>query len=95
MMVTLFIGVKNMDILRLGILISINQGHLFTSIVSAELIVSSPDEITRELLEREATLLDSVVRETECEAVTEREDTYEVIIDNPRIRRKYAIGKIN
>ena len=46
------------------------------------MIVSSPDEITRERLEAEATLLDSVVRETECEAVTEREDTYEVIIDN-------------
>lgn len=45
-------------------------------------MVSSPDEITREKLEREATLLDSVERETECEVVTEREDTYEVIIDN-------------
>ena len=42
------------------------------------MIVSSPDEITRERLEAEATLLDSVVMETECEAVTEREDTYEV-----------------
>ena len=50
--------------------------------MSGELIVSSPDEITRERLEAEATLLDSVVRETECEAVTEREDTYQVIIDN-------------
>ena len=50
--------------------------------MSGELIVSSPDEITRERLEAEATLLDSVVRETECEAVTEREDFYEVIIDN-------------
>ena len=54
----------------------------FLNVVSGELIVSSPDEITRERLEAEATLLDSVVRETECEAVTEREDTYEVIIDN-------------
>ena len=52
------------------------------NVVSGELIVSSPDEITRERLEAEATLLDSVVRETECEAVTEREDFYEVIIDN-------------
>ena len=52
------------------------------NVVSGELIVSSPDEITRERLEVEATLLDSVVRETECEAITEREDTYEVIIDN-------------
>ena len=52
------------------------------NVVSGELIVSSPDEITRERLEAEATLLDSVVRETECEAVTEREDTYEVIIDS-------------
>ena len=51
-------------------------------IVSAELIVSSPDEVSRERLEREATLLNSVERETECEAVTEREDTYEVIIDS-------------
>ena len=56
------------------------QGVL--NVVSGELIVSSPDEITRERLEAEATLLDSVVRETECEAITEREDTYEVIIDN-------------
>ena len=39
-------------------------------------------KITRERLEAEATLLDSVMRETECEAVTEREDTYQVIIDN-------------
>ena len=52
------------------------------NVVCGELIVSSPDEITRERLEAEATLLDSVVRETECEAVTEREDTYEVIIDS-------------
>ena len=50
--------------------------------MSGELIVSSPDEITKEQLEAEATLLDSVVRETECEAITEREDFYEVIIDN-------------
>ena len=49
--------------------------------MSGELIVSSPDKISRERLEREATLLNSVERETECEAVTEREDTYEVIID--------------
>ena len=65
-------------------------------IVSAELIVSSPDEVSRERLEREATLLDSVERETECEAVTEREDTYEVIIDtNGRLTsQKYAIGKL-
>ena len=56
------------------------QGVL--NVVTGELIVSSPDEITRERLEVEATLLDSVVRETECEAITEREDTYEVIIDN-------------
>ena len=52
------------------------------NVVSGELVVSSPDEITRERLEAEATLLDSVERETECEAVTEREDTYEVIIDS-------------
>ena len=65
-------------------------------IVSAELIVSSPDEVSRERLEREATLLDSVERETECEAVTEREDTYEVIIDtNGRLTsQKYATGKL-
>ena len=50
--------------------------------MSGELVVSSPDEITRDRLEAEATLLHSVERETECEAVTEREDTYEVIIDN-------------
>ena len=56
------------------------QGVL--NVVSGELVVSSPDEITRERLEAEATLLDSVVRETECEAITEREDTYQVIIDN-------------
>ena len=54
----------------------------FLNVVSGELVVSSPDEITRERLEAEATLLDSVVRETECEAITEREDTYQVIIDN-------------
>ena len=61
-----------------------------------ELIVSSTDEITRERLEAEATLLDSVVRETECEAVTEREDTYEVIIDSGDGKLtglKYALGK--
>ena len=60
------------------------------------MIVSSPDEVSRERLEREATLLDSVERETECEAVTEREDTYEVIIDtNGRLTSlKYAIGKM-
>ena len=65
------------------------------SVVSGELIVSSPDEITRERLEAEATLLHSVVRETECEAVTEREDTYEVIIDNgvePQ-SEEYSIGR--
>ena len=45
------------------------------------MIVSSPDEVSRERLEREATLLVTVERETECETVTEREDTYEVIID--------------
>ena len=58
------------------------------------MIVSSPDEITRERLEAEATLLDSVVRETECEAITEREDTYEVIIDSKGERRPelYSIG---
>ena len=62
--------------------------------MSAELIVSSPDEITRELLEGEATLLDSVVRETECEAVTEREDLYEVIFkDGAELRSdNYSIG---
>ena len=57
--------------------------------------MSSTDEITRELLEAEATLLDSVVRETECEAVTEREHTYEVIIDNgvePQ-SEEYSIGR--
>ena len=66
------------------------------NIATAELIVSSPDEVSRERLEREATLLDSVERETECEAVTEREDTYEVIIDtNGRLTSlKYAIGKM-
>ena len=59
------------------------------------MIVSSPDEISRERLEREATLLDSVERETECEAVTEREDTYEVIIERDGERRpdKYVIGE--
>ena len=64
------------------------------NVVSGELIVSSTDEITRERLEAEATLLDSVVRETECEAVTEREDTYEVIIDSEGERRpeQYTIG---
>ena len=59
------------------------------------MIVSSPDEITRERLEAEATLLHSVERETECEAVTEREDTYEVIIDNgvePQLE-EYSIGR--
>ena len=58
-------------------------------------MVSSPDEITRERLEREATLLHSVERETECEAVTEREDTYKVIIDNgvePK-SEEYSIGR--
>ena len=65
------------------------------NLVSGELIVSSTDEITRELLEREATLLDTVVRETECEAVTEREDTYEVIIDSDGERKTgtYVIGE--
>ena len=60
------------------------------------MIVSSPDEISRERLEREATLLDSVERETECEAVTEREDTYEVIIDTDGrlTSQKYAMGKL-
>ena len=68
----------------------------FLNVVSGELIVSSPDEITRERLEAEATLLDSVVRETECEAVTEREDTYQVIIDSGGnlTGLKYALGKI-
>ena len=66
----------------------------FLNIVRSELIVSSPDEISRERLEREATLLDSVERETECEAVTEREDTYEVIIDNDgeRTYHEYVTG---
>ena len=63
--------------------------------MTSELIVSSPDEISRERLELEATLLDSVKRETECEAVTEKEDTYEVIIDTEGrlTSQKYAIGK--
>ena len=58
-------------------------------------MVSSRDEITRERLKREATLLHSVERETECEAVTEREDTYEVIIDSDGklTGLKYALGK--
>ena len=65
------------------------------NIVRSELIVSSPDEISRERLEREATLLDSVERETECEAVTEREDTYEVIIDSDgeRTYHEYVTGQ--
>ena len=69
------------------------QGSLF-NVVSGELVVSSPDEITRERLEAEATILDSVERDTECEAVTEREDTYEVIIDSEGERRpgRYVIG---
>ena len=64
------------------------------NIVTSELIVSCPDEISRERLEREATLLDSVERETECEAVTEREDTYEVIInDGVEVKSEnYSIG---
>ena len=64
------------------------------NIVTSELIVSSPDEVSRERLEREATLLDSVERETECEAVTEREDTYEVIFNggSELISEKYSIG---
>ena len=64
------------------------------NVVSGELIVSSPDEITRERLEAEATLLDSVMVETECEAITEREDTYEVIIDSEgeRTPEQYTIG---
>ena len=64
------------------------------NVVSGELVVSSPDEITRERLEAEATILDSVERDTECEAVTEREDTYEVIIDSEGERRpgRYVIG---
>ena len=68
---------------------------IVSSIVRSELIVSSPDEISRERLEREATLLDSVERETECEAVTEREDTYEVIInDGAEVKSEnYSIGK--
>ena len=61
---------------------SVYYQGLLLNLVSGELVVSSPDEITRERLEVEATLLDSLVRETECEAITEREDTYEVIIDN-------------
>ena len=44
-------------------------------------MVSSPDEITRERLKREATLLDSVERETECEAVTERETECEAVTE--------------
>ena len=66
------------------------------NIVRSELIVSCPDEISRERLEREATLLDSVERETECEAVTVREDTYEVIIktDGRLTSQKYVMGKI-
>ena len=65
------------------------------NVVSGELIVSSPDEITRERLEAEATLLDSVERETECEAVKERRNTYEVIIDSGGERRpgRYVIGR--
>ena len=65
------------------------------NIVRSELIVSSPDEVSRERLEREATLLDSMERETECEAVTEREDTYEVIIerDGERTYHKYVTGQ--
>ena len=67
----------------------------FFNIVTSELIVSSPDEISRERLEREATLLDSVERETECEAVTEREDTYEVIIesDGERTYHEYVTSQ--
>ena len=69
------------------------QGLLF-NVVSGELVVSSPDKITSERLEAEATLLDSVERETECEAVRERVDTYEVIIDNvgERTPGRYVIG---
>ena len=64
------------------------------NIVTSELIVSSPHEVSRERLEREATLLDSVERETECEAVTEREDTYEVIFNGGAELKseKYSIG---
>ena len=64
------------------------------NVISGELIVSSPDEITRERLEAEATLLNSVMVETECKAVTEREDTYEVIIDSEgkRTPEQYSIG---
>ena len=64
------------------------------NLVSGELIVSCPEEVSRQMLESEATLLDSVERETECEAVTEREDTYEVIINGGAELKseKYSIG---
>ena len=80
----------------------INSIHTFStyykglfSIVTGELIVSCPEEVSRQMLESEASLLESVERETECEAVTEREDTYEVIIDmdGDLKSEQYSIGR--
>ena len=51
-------------------------------LVRAELVVESEEEITRERLVKEAKLVKTILKPTDCDTVTQKEDHYEVIINN-------------
>ena len=50
-------------------------------LVRAELVVESEEEITREKLIKEAKLVKTILKPTDCDTVTKKEDHYEVIIN--------------
>ena len=51
-------------------------------LVRAELVVESEEEITRERLIREAKLVKTILKPTDCDTVTQKVDHYEVKINN-------------
>ena len=58
------------------------------------MVVESKIEITRDRLIKEAKLLTTMLRPTDCETVTEKEDHYEVIISKDGIvtEEKIVLG---
>ena len=63
--------------------------------VGAELVVESEKEITRERLIKEAKLVKTILKPTDCDTVTEKVDYYEVIINkNGKVNEeRIALGK--
>ena len=69
---------------------------LVISKVKSELIVESEDEISLELIERDARMLEIVTKPTECDTRTIKTKTFEVLIkeyDGFR-RENYTIGNM-